>query len=105
MTKSGNVSGQGSRAVLPALIGRRSYWLSYVGVRCAVQGGPGRTRSAAMRAKRPLVVASALLLGALVALVAPSPAHGAVPRVLRVGSWHGIAGTYTSVQTAARAAH
>jgi hypothetical protein len=33
------------------------------------------------------------------------PAGAATPQVLRVGSWHGIAGTYTSVQQAVRAAH
>jgi hypothetical protein len=32
-------------------------------------------------------------------------AHAATPRVLRVGSYHGIAGTFTSVQQAVRAAH
>ena len=55
------------------------------------------------RIPRPLGLAVAI---SLVAAVATNVSAGASsPRVLRVGSWHGIAGTYTSVQTAVRAAH
>jgi hypothetical protein len=38
-------------------------------------------------------------------LVAASPGQAAGPRVLRVGVWHGIKGTYHSIQAAVDAAH
>ena len=43
-----------------------------------------------------------LLLASAAGLV---PAGAAGPAVLRVGSWHGVRGTFTSVQQAVRAAH
>jgi hypothetical protein len=53
------------------------------------------------RSARAVAVA-ALGLG-IVGTVAP--AHGATPKVLRVGTYKGIAGTYSSVQKAVLAAH
>jgi hypothetical protein len=42
---------------------------------------------------------------ALAATALPAPAGGATPRVLRVGTWKGIAGTYHSIQAAVDAAN
>ncbi|HEY1634206.1 MAG TPA: hypothetical protein VGF64_05565 [Acidimicrobiales bacterium] len=58
--------------------------------------------------KRPslaLVGALGLALSALAAAPASSAATSPAPRVLRVGSWHGIPGTFGSVQAAVNAAH
>src|SRR4051794_18455149 len=65
-----------------------------------------RGRRARRRMKR---AAATVALGALgvgvLGYTAVAPALAAAPRVLRVGSYHGIAGTYTSVQKAVLAAH
>jgi hypothetical protein len=46
-----------------------------------------------------------LACSTLTAALATSSAHAAGPRVLRVGSWHGIRGTFGSIQAAVDAAH
>ncbi len=60
---------------------------------------PGRTRK--MLAFGLLVVAAACCAIAR----RPVVATGATPRVLRVGTWKGIPGTYTTIADAVRAAH
>jgi hypothetical protein len=81
-------------------------------------GPPATPKEIAVRSSRPLpspppfVAASrfavaALLLSLMVALPAPSArAHGTqgAPRVLRVGTWHGIPGPYADIQSAVDAA-
>jgi len=55
---------------------------------------------------RPLaIVALTITLGAVGGAAVGLPATAAPARVLRVGSWHGIAGTYGSIQAAVDAAH
>jgi hypothetical protein len=51
-----------------------------------------------------LAVAAATLPVTLAAAFAGGPTHAAGPNVLRVGSWNGVAGTYTSIQAAVNAA-
>jgi hypothetical protein len=46
-----------------------------------------------------------IVVTGIVALVPQSAGHAASPRVLRVGSWHGIKGTFGSIQSAVDAAH
>src|SRR4051794_20365344 len=54
---------------------------------------------------RPRSLIAAILVTGLVVLVVPGSGHAGTPRVLRVGSWHGIKGTFTSIQAAVDAAH
>src|SRR3954468_12796302 len=58
-----------------------------------------------MRVRPLAVVPLTLALGALSAATLGLPSSAATPRVLRVGSWHGIRGTFTSIQAAIDAAH
>ena len=58
-----------------------------------------------MRARPLAVVPLTLALGALGAATLGLPSSAASPRVLRVGSWHGIRGTFSSIQAAIDAAH
>jgi hypothetical protein len=59
-----------------------------------------------MRKTRLIPLACVLSVGVLVAGTgAVGAAHAATPRVLRVGTYKGIPGTYTSVQKAVLAAH
>jgi hypothetical protein len=46
-----------------------------------------------------------VVVGALGAAIVGLPASAATPKVLRVGTWHGIRGTYASIQAAVDAAH
>jgi hypothetical protein len=46
-----------------------------------------------------------MVVGALGTAVVGLPASAATPRVLRVGTWHGVPGTFGSVQSAVDAAH
>src|SRR3954469_10432273 len=57
-----------------------------------------------MRARPLAVVPLTLALGALGAATVGLPSSAATPRVLRVGTWHGIRGTFSSVQAAVDAA-
>src|SRR5580658_10235724 len=73
------------------------------------RGLTGRRGVAALAA---VTASTAMLAGAPVAASAAlATAHGAaaprltVPQVLRVGTWHGIPGQYTTVQAAVDAAH
>jgi hypothetical protein len=52
-----------------------------------------------------VAMAVAALVVAPVAALATAPASSTGPRVLRVGSWHGVRGTFRSVQAAVDAAH
>jgi hypothetical protein len=58
-------------------------------------GMQSRTRAAA---------ALAVVVTGVAAVLAASPASATGPRVLRVGTWHGIHGTYSSIQAAVDAA-
>ncbi|MDX6286081.1 MAG: hypothetical protein QOG53_1566 [Frankiales bacterium] len=57
-----------------------------------------------MRASRPIVVTTVLVLCAGFSSFGAAAARGTSPRVLRVGTWRGISGTFTSVQVAVRSA-
>src|SRR3954453_3070519 len=57
-----------------------------------------------MRA-RMFCVGLGTLAIASTALVGATPSQARVTRVLRVGSWHGVRGTYRSIQAAVDAAH
>src|SRR3954467_631253 len=58
-----------------------------------------------MRARPLAVVPLTLALGALSAATLGLPSSAATPRVLRVGTWDGIRGTFSSIQAAVEAAH
>jgi hypothetical protein len=53
---------------------------------------------------RRLAIGAAAVPVVVFAAFSGGPARAAGPNVLRVGSWHGIAGTYTSIQAAVSAA-
>ena len=61
-----------------------------------------------MRVRPPAAVALTITLtvtlGALGAAAVGLPSSAAAPRVLRVGSWHGVGGTFGSIQSAVDAA-
>ena len=64
-------------------------------------------RATRSRTKPHSIFVSAARLAATVALLmstAPVAAHAASPAVLRVGSWHGVRGSYRSIQAAVDAA-
>ncbi len=69
------------------------------------------TSSPARRARRGFSVSAAIAVAFTAAalagfLVGPAgPADATAPRVLRVGSWHGQAGTYPTIQSAVDTAH
>jgi len=58
-----------------------------------------------MRLRPSAVLMVTAAVGALSAASVALPASGATARVLRVGTWHGVAGTYSSIQAAIDAAH
>ncbi|MDQ1696932.1 MAG: hypothetical protein QOJ03_2285, partial [Frankiaceae bacterium] len=45
-----------------------------------------------------------VLVAGVAGLLLPATGQASGPRVLRVGSWHGIKGTFTSIQAAVDAA-
>jgi hypothetical protein len=58
-----------------------------------------------MRLRSGLVLGLALSTTALATMLLPLSSSGASARVLRVGVWHGVKGTYPSIQAAVDAAH
>ena len=57
-----------------------------------------------MAAARRVAVGMATVPVVLLAALSGGPARAAGPNVLRVGTWHGVAGTHTSIQAAVSAA-
>src|SRR5258706_2718541 len=68
-----------------------------------VMRAPSRRHSGG-RSLTVIVAALCLAAGGLAAAAAPSANAGTAPRVLLVGSYHGIAGGYTSIRAAVTAA-
>src|SRR6476469_3826925 len=71
-----------------------------------MRSSPRRGEGPAMRVRAGTAASMAVVVvGALGAAIVGLPASAATPKVLRVGTWHGIRGTYTSIQAAVDAAH
>src|SRR3954453_22498385 len=70
-----------------------------------VRSSPQTARGVVMRLRPLAVFPLALTLGALGAAAVGLPSSAATPRVLRVGTWHGIRGTFNSIQAAVDAAN